>query len=200
MSSRRFLLIITLVIGLVPAFAQSWEEIVARHDLYLIGEGWGATADEADQAALKALISQISLAVSSDFTIIEEERTSGDKLDAGGYVESRMSTYSSATLSNTERMVIDNDPDNIGIGRYIKRTELKRIFEGRIRSINEHVRLGQVAEKALKIDDALRNYYSLMPPIKNMITKSVMSEILAKLMSIILCLEISVDRPISCRK
>ena len=167
MSSRRFLLIITLVIGLVPAFAQSWEEIVARHDLYLIGEGWGATADEADQAALKALISQISLAVSSDFTIIEEERTSGDKLDAGGYVESRMSTYSSATLSNTERMVIDNDPDNIGIGRYIKRTELKRIFEGRIRSINEHVRLGQVAEKALKIDDALRNYYWALALLKS---------------------------------
>lgn len=157
--NKLHLLIACLVLSLTPAFAQSWEEIQARHDLYLMGEGSGATVDEADQAALRALISQISLAVSNDFSITEEERNANGSLTSEGYVQSRMSTYSSATLTNTERIVIDNDPENTRVGRFIKRTELNRIFEGRLRTLKEHVRLGQVAEKAGKMDDALRNYY-----------------------------------------
>lgn len=145
--------------GILPALAQSWEDIVARHDIYLVGEGTGPTLDEADQAALKALISQLSLAVSNDFTITEEERQQDGNLTAEGYVRSRMSTYSSATLTNTERVIIDNDPENTRVGRYIKRSEIQRIFEGRLRTLREYVRLGRVAEKAGKIDDALRNYY-----------------------------------------
>ncbi len=165
--NKLLLLIISLAMSLGSAFAQSWEEIQARHDIYLIGEGSGSTLDEADQAALRALISQISLAVSNDFTITEAERNANGGLTSEGYVQSRMSTYSSATLTNTERIVIDNDPDHTRVGRYIKRSELNRIFEGRLRTLNEHVRLGQVAEKAGKIDDALRNYYWALALLKS---------------------------------
>lgn len=147
------------MLTIVSAHGQRWADIKARPDIYLCGEGEGATVDEADQQALAALVSQLSVAVSNDFSITEDERTQNGKLDAHSYTRSKLQTYSAATLTNTERIVISNDPDHTRIGRYIKRTELNRIFEGRVRTLKENIRLGIMAEKQGKIDDALRNYY-----------------------------------------
>lgn len=158
MTKRLFVSFITLFF-LIPAFSQSWDEVKRNTQTYLFGEGWGATVEEADQQALAALISKISVVVSSDFSITEDERTANGKLDAASYTTSKLQTYSTATLTNTERIVIDNNADQAHIGRYIKRSELSRIFEGRIRTIKEYIRLGKIAEEAYKIDDALRNYY-----------------------------------------
>lgn len=156
---RRIIATVFCVIYLLPAFPQSWDEVKRNSNTYLFGEGWGATVDEADQQALRDLISKISVAVSSNFSITEDERIVNGELDAMSYTNSKLQTYSSATLTNTERVVIDNNPDEAHIGRFIKRSELNRIFEGRIRTIKEHIRLGMIAEESLKIDDALRNYY-----------------------------------------
>lgn len=158
MTKRLFVSFITLFF-LIPAFSQSWDEVKRNNQTYLFGEGWGATVEEADQQALAALISKISVVVSSDFSITEDERTANGVLDASSYTNSKLQTYSTATLTNTERIVIDNNADQVHIGRYIKRSELSRIFEGRIRTIKEYIRLGKIAEEAYKIDDALRNYY-----------------------------------------
>lgn len=158
MTKRLFVFFTTLFI-LIPAFSQSWDEVKCNTQTYLFGEGWGATVEEADQQALAALISKISVVVSSDFSITEDERTTNGVLDASSYTNSKLQTYSTATLTNTERIVIDNNADQAHIGRYIKRSELNRIFEGRIRTIKEYIRLGKMAEEACKIDDALRNYY-----------------------------------------
>lgn len=117
------------MLTIVSAHGQRWADIKARPDIYLCGEGEGATVDEADQQALAALVSQLSVAVSNDFSITEDERTQNGKLDAHSYTRSKLQTYSAATLTNTERIVISNDPDHTRIGRYIKRTELNRIFE-----------------------------------------------------------------------
>ena len=156
---KRTIAVLVCLSYLIPAFSQSWDEIKNNSNAYLYGEGWGATVEEADQQALTALISQISLIVSSDFTIIEDERMVNGNLDATSYTNSKLQTYSAATLTNTERVVIDNKPDEAHIGRYIKRSEINRIFEGRKRTVNEHIRLGLMAESSGKIDDALRNYY-----------------------------------------
>lgn len=158
MTKRLFVFLTTLFI-LIPAFSQSWDEVRRNSQTYLFGEGWGATVEEADQQALAALISKISVVVSSDFSITEDERTTNGVLDASSYTNSKLQTYSTATLTNTERIVIDNNADQAHIGRFIKRSELNRIFEGRIRTIKEYIRLGKMAEEACKIDDALRNYY-----------------------------------------
>lgn len=156
---RRILLIGWFALSLLPAYAQSWEEIKGQSATYLYGEGWGPTVEEADQQALADLISKISVAVSSDFSITEDERSVNGTLDASSYTTSKVNTYSTATLTNTERIVIDNHPDEALIGRYLKRSELNRIFEGRIRTVKEHIRLGVMAEEKNKIDDALRNYF-----------------------------------------
>ena len=71
-----------------------------------IGEGWGATVEEADQQALAALISKISIAVSSDFILTEDEKTTNGVLDAQSYANLKVQTYSSATLTNTERLAL----------------------------------------------------------------------------------------------
>lgn len=159
-NTHKFISIILLfMLTIVSAHGQRWADIKARPDIYLCGEGEGSTIDEADQQALAALVSQLSVAVSNDFSITEDERTQNGKLDAHSYTRSKLQTYSAATLTNTERIVISNDPDHTRIGRYIKRTELNRIFEGRVRTLKENIRLGIMAEKQGKIDDALRNYY-----------------------------------------
>lgn len=157
--TKRILVLLTLALCLTSAFPQSWDEVKRNNKTYLFGEGWGATVDEADQQALAALISKISVVVSNDFSITEDERTANGRLDATSYTSSKLQTYSTATLTNTERIVIDNNPDQAHIGRYIKRSELNKIFEGRIRTIKEYIRLGKMAEEVCKIDDALRNYY-----------------------------------------
>ncbi len=156
---RKIVLSLLCTFILIPVCAQTWDEVKRHSDIYLFGEGWGATVEEADQQALAALISKISVVVSNDFTIIEDEKTKNGELDATTYTNSKLQTYSSATLTNTERIVIDTNPDESHIGRFIKRTELDRIFEGRRRTVREHVRLGMMAETKGKIDDALRNYY-----------------------------------------
>lgn len=157
--NKRIVASLLLTFCLIPAFSQSWDEVRRNTQVYLSGEGWGATVEEADQQALAALISKISIAVSSEFSITEDERTTNGVLDSKSYTNSKLQTYSSSTLTNTERIVIDNNPDEAHIGRYIKRSELNKIFEGRIRTIKEYIRLGKMAEEACKIDDALRNYY-----------------------------------------
>ena len=139
---------------LIPSFSQSWDEIKKNTDIFLFGEGWGATVEEADQQALSTLISKISVIVSSDFSISEDER-----------------------------IVIENNDDDVHIGRYIKKTEINRIFEGRLRTVKEYVRLGIIAEEARKIDDALRNYYwaySLLKSVQRPAEVTIQDEITGK--------------------
>lgn len=157
--TKRLFVSFMFTLCLTLAFSQSWDEVKRNTQTYLYGEGWGATVDEADKQALAALISKISVVVSSDFSITEDERTTNGVLDASSYTKSKLQTYSAATLTNTERIVVDSNPDKAHIGRYIKRSELNRIFEGRVRTVKEYIRLGRIAEDACKIDDALRNYY-----------------------------------------
>ncbi len=70
-----------------------------------------------------------------------------------------MQSYANATLTNTERIVIYDNFDEVKVGRYIRRSEIDRIFEGRIRTLKEYIRLGKMGEEKRKIDDALRNFY-----------------------------------------
>ena len=137
--------------------AQSWDS-VKENSSYLTGEGWGATVAEADQNALADLISKISVVVESEFTSISDEALTNGNLDSKQYVSSKVNTYSTATLKNTERIIINNEPD-AHVGRWIKKSEVNRIFVGRENKVKDFVEAAQRAEKSAKIDDALRYYY-----------------------------------------
>lgn len=139
------------------ALAQSVDEIRESPD-YISGEGFGRSLREADNDALKSLISKISVSVESDFSSVEEEVASDEGLDSKSAVKSVISTYSQATLQNTERIIIKNEP-NAEVFRYVKRSEVNKIFESRKAKLLDMLESAAKAESKGKIDDALRYYY-----------------------------------------
>ena len=139
------------------ALAQSVDEIRESPD-YISGEGFGRSLREADNDALKSLISKISVSVESDFSSVEEEVASDEGLDSKSAVKSVISTYSQATLQNTERIIIKNEP-NAEVFRFVKRSEVNRIFESRKAKLLDMLESAAKAESKGKIDDALRYYY-----------------------------------------
>lgn len=137
--------------------AQSWDTI-KKDKSYVWGEGYGTTVSEADRNALLDLTSKIATHVSSAFDVIEEENSDGGKVDSKTYISNRVKTYSNATLNNTERIIIQNEPD-AHIGRWMKRSEIMKIFESRKAKAIDMVSTALRAEQMGKVDDALRNFY-----------------------------------------
>lgn len=137
--------------------AQKAEELKNNAD-FLCGEGWADTYNSADQAALADLISKISINVSNSFQINEEELNTNNGLDSKTAISSVMNSYAQATLTNTNNLVISNSPQ-AHVLRYIKRSEIAKIFDERKEKVFDYVRSAMRAEEKGKIDDALRNYY-----------------------------------------
>ena len=100
------------------------------------------------------LIDQIQVQVKSNFE--QQQTEQNGKIDEK--VKSIIQTYSNATLTNTERIVESNEPE-AKVLRFIKRSELSKIFAERKNKIIEFARNGINTEKNLQIADALRYYY-----------------------------------------
>lgn len=139
------------------AWAQNWDYIQTSGEYYF-GVGKGATEDEADKAALASLSGQIATHVSSDFQEIDEETTINGNIDHKSRVLNCVKTYAQATLINTERWTLGKEP-NVTVRRYMKRSELHRIFQGRIERAKDMVTRGDECLGKRKIDMALEYYY-----------------------------------------
>ena len=162
---RIVLSFIVLIYCALPATAQSKRmeekqvqeriaQIKNQGNVYLWGEAQGKTLNVADRDALADLIGQISTSVESDFSLVRDENPSGYSETFKGVIK----TYSQATLSNTERVVAGKEP-KVTVFRYIKRTEIRKIFVARRNKIIGFVESAQRAERKLQIADALRYYY-----------------------------------------
>ena len=138
-------------------YAQSVEEIKAS-DEYLTGEGWGESLKAADNAALQDLISKISVSVEAQFENIEQEMTDQNGVDSHSACRSVVNTYSQATLQNTQRIVIENEPD-AHVFRYVKRSDVDKIFQSRRLKVFDMAASAARATEKGKVDDALRYYY-----------------------------------------
>lgn len=151
--------ILLLLAGFFPLelLAQSVEEIRQNPD-FLWGTGNAPTLKKADNDALAALVSQISTKVSASFEQLTEGKNRNDKTTAEETFKSVIQTYSRATLNNTRRIVIQNEPEAV-VMRYIKVAEIQRIFEGRKHKLLNFAREAQQAEKNAQVADALRYYY-----------------------------------------
>lgn len=137
--------------------AQNWDVVKSSPD-YVYGEGVGATIAEADQRALADLTSNISVFVQSDFEMTTTNQQDGSRVSSGSYAASRMKTYSQATLTNTERIVLSPEP-NARVGRWMKKTEVDKLFQLRLAKAQDMAASARRAEAAGKVDDALRYYY-----------------------------------------
>lgn len=141
----------------IPALAQNWEAIKGAN-AYLWGEGWGTTVAEADKQALNDLISKISLQVSGNVSHNETEIVTNAGVETNSTFSSVVNTYSSATLTNTEKVILENEPD-AHVGRWIKRTDIAKIFESRKHKISDYISSALQAENQGKIDVALKDLY-----------------------------------------
>ncbi len=152
--SIKLCLILILVSSFSTLSAQTPEEVKADPDQYIWGEGVGPTVKKADDEALMMLISQISARVESSFEMTQTEtnRTIQEK------VQSIVKTYSAATLKNTQRLVISDEP-NAKVFRFIKRMEITSIFNERKNKILSFVNFGNASTDQLQISDGLKYYY-----------------------------------------
>ena len=150
-------LLVAMLLTATLATAQSAEDVKSNPGEYLYGEGVGSTLQQADRQALAELISQISVTVESSFThqVVEEGQGAGSFSEK---VKSVVNTYSNATLTNAERLIVNDEP-NARVMRYIRRADLQKIFDQRRRRINDFiVEAGQYASRA-QVADALKYYY-----------------------------------------
>ncbi len=166
MNKSLYLLILCLLFTVLPAFSQSWES-VKSNSLYLYGEGWGVTVAEADEQALNDLLSKISVHVIGKTSHEETESVTNNGVDGSSIFRSSVKTYSQATLNNTNKVIIKNEPD-AHVGRWIKRFEVDKIFEGRKFKIIDYVSSAIDAEIAGKIDVALKDYYWALCLVKSL--------------------------------
>ncbi len=151
---KKLILTILLTRAIVLIHAQSIEQIKTDRQTYIWGEGTGTTVKSADQNALAEIIGQISTQVENTSIGTTTETNNEFKRTWNDVVK----TYSSATLSNTERIIIQSEPD-AKVFRYVKRNEIAKIFESRKNKIIELAKNGDIALKNLQITDALRYFY-----------------------------------------
>lgn len=155
---RYIFAIFFILIQLFQISAQSVEEIKSNRQKYIWGEGVGNTLMNADNEAMMMLVSQISTQVESSFSHLVEESKNNKKIDFKETFSAVINSYSSATLRNTERIVIENEPD-AKVFRYIKREEVNKIFVERKQKILDFISSAQKHEERLEIAFALKYYY-----------------------------------------
>lgn len=161
------LLIMSLLLGIANLKAQSWDEIVNGRETWLVGIGSGFTMENAQKAAMVDLTGKISTYVAGSFEQIDDEKFKDGTLDATTYVNMKVSTYSAATLTNTDHLEKEEGEGWVAL-RYIKRSEVSRIFEGRKAKVMELVQSGEKAEGQYKVGDALKYYYWAFTLLKTM--------------------------------
>ncbi len=150
------IILFLLVCTPVSATAQSWTEVTTSGNYYF-GEGNGESYAEADQQALAGLLSQISVNVSVNNKVDNKRMEKDGKLLSDNTTfAATINTISQGSLDSTQTFVLSREPYHIG--RFIKKTDLNKIYAGRRMKIQEFI---DGAERALtkgKIDVALKSY------------------------------------------
>ena len=155
------LILINILLALcsVMGMAQSVDILKADPE-YVWGEGTGSNVRTADREALEQILQQNSMYIQHESKVqISNEQTSSESASTKVEFKSVMNTYSTATLNNTHRMVVENGPDVYRVFRYVKKSEIDRIFNSRKEKVGEFVQIAHRALEQKQINDALRYYY-----------------------------------------
>lgn len=145
------------------AWPQTWDEIRDSRGLYLYGEGFGSSAIEADRNAMEDLASQIKVRVLSELTLKSDKAQTGSgrrtRFSQTDSLESVITSYSDVTLHNCRRLIVSNGPEEYHYVRYIHVSDISRMFAEREAKIKYMLNVAEKAERELKMDAALKNYY-----------------------------------------
>ncbi len=163
---KKRLIFVLFALVALTASAQTWEQVRDSED-YIYGEGWGSTVTEADKQALANLIGKIATNVQGESHSSLKTQNSNGQLNEESQFSQTVSTYSQATLTNTQQKVLKNEPDAYVV-RWIKKAEIEKIFEARKRKALDLIETAVRAEKKGKVDDVLRNYYWALTLLKSL--------------------------------
>lgn len=141
----------------IALMAQNWDHIRDSGEYYY-GVGYGTNEQEASEKAMADLISMIATNVSTDFQYLMDETNNNGKLEHQSRVHNCIKTYSTSSLTNVEKWVIGKEPD-VQVRRYIKRSEMAKIYEDRETKARDMVKIAEVALGKGKVDMALQYYY-----------------------------------------
>lgn len=153
---RKILLGILLSLPVV-AMGQNWDYIRDSGEFYY-GVGHGTNEQEASERAMADLVSMIATNVSSEFQYLMDEKNTNGQLEHESRVHNCIKTYSTSTLTNVEKWVVGQEPD-VQVRRYIKRSEMAKIYEDREAKARDMVKIADEALTKGKIDMALQYYY-----------------------------------------
>lgn len=138
--------------------AQTYKEIISS-DKYIWGEGTGKSSKAANDEALAQISEQISVFINSQEALVSSYQSNNSKYNLDVELESIVETYSATTLTMCQKMVLENGPKKYKILRYIKKSEIDKVFAMREEKIREMLRVAERAEEEMKLDVALKHYY-----------------------------------------
>lgn len=147
------LVFIVLMHGLY-GFEAAELENMRNNSEWIVGKGVANSDLLADRSAILDLLSQISVQIraSSTHNMTEIDGNTSE------YWESAIKTYSNTHLDGAERRIIESKKI-FTVYRFIRREDYTRIFNEREQMLKDFVHHAMVAEKSLRIGDALNNYY-----------------------------------------
>ncbi|MDD3049618.1 MAG: hypothetical protein PHR06_00565 [Candidatus Cloacimonetes bacterium] len=150
------LILISIAVSINAQMAANRIKQLKNSENIVYGEATASTFREADNQALRNLVSQISVTVEHQFEDIITE-SQGNVRE---YSQSVLHTYCNTTLNNA-RSIVDEESyaPQIYVIRYLEVEDLNELFSARKNKILTLVREGIQAENELRIADALRNYY-----------------------------------------
>ena len=158
----RRLLIIPLLLLCMIAYAQEGNvekaQRIMADDSYITGEGFGDTKEDASNNAATALLGKIRTNLHFSMDEKTKEVDVNGQIDAETVTKSVLNTYTQGTLRNTEEICLAQEP-KFHVLVYMKRSEMKQIFQEREDRVKDYIRGAVAAEKKGRIDNALRYYY-----------------------------------------
>lgn len=128
---------------------------------YVWAVGHGSSLRKAREDALSALSSQISTTVSDSFEYLMKSEQTGSKDDFSEQVQNIVKTYSHTTLRNALE-IIEKDEPNAVVHRYIKKSDIDKLFEDRKKKALTFARNARDYEAEGKVADALSYYFWAM--------------------------------------
>lgn len=159
MGKRFFATLLFVAVCCAGVVAQSVNEIKADTS-YVWGEGFGSTVKLAEREALEQVMQQIKMNIKHESEMrVANEQTGAETANTSIKFESVMNTYSTATLTNTHRLMLENGPSVFRMLLYVKKSEIDHIFNSRKEKVKEFVSIAHQALQQMQVNDALRYYY-----------------------------------------
>ena len=139
---------------------QRTEDIKFDIDHYLYGEGWGNTEEEAFNKAQADLVQKISTNITSRMDIKECEVNVNDQLESKTEVESVVHSYTTATLTNLQKIDLTQEKAREKhVFVYIDKEEIQKMFNQKKEKVLDYVKTARNAERNCKMGTALKYYF-----------------------------------------